>query len=274
MTIHKSKMPSVMRAIILTFALAVTFASAARADDLSKSFNAEQSKEIEQVIHDYLLAHPEVLSEMSQKLQLQQQQAEEQRMATAAKAVQPISSVDHIRGDVKAPVKVIEFSDFECPYCKNFHASMKQTMDDYGKDGKVAWVYRHFPIDEIHPKARKEAQAAECANELGGNDAFWAFADRLFEIAPSNNKLDLAQLPLIAEFVHLDKAKFAACLSGDDKGGKYAAHIEANQKDGAAAGGSGTPYTLVISPKGEIFPINGAQPYRAVKAIVDAALKQ
>ena len=260
-----------------TFVLALTLATSARAEDQSKlisNFNTEQSKEIEQVIHDYLLSHPEVLSEMSQKLQFQQQQAEEQRMATAAKGVQPVSAVDHIRGDLKAPVKVIEFSDFECPYCKFFHASMKQVMDDYSKDGKVAWVYRHFPIDEIHSKARKEAQAAECAGEIGGNDAFWAFADRLFDIAPSNNKLDLTQLPQIADFVHLDKAKFAACLSGDEHGGKYAAHIEANQKDGAAAGGSGTPYTLVISPKGEIFPINGAQPYRAVKAIIDAALKQ
>ena len=262
---------------LVTFALALTLATSARAEDQSKSsgnFNAEQTGEIEKVIHDYLLAHPEVLSEMSQKLQLQQQQAEEQRMAAAAKAVQPVSAGDHIRGNAKAPVKVIEFSDFECPYCKSFHASMKQMMDDYGKGGKVAWVYRHFPIDEIHPKARKEAQAAECAGELGGNNAFWAFADRLFEIAPSNNKLDLAQLPQIAEFVHLDKAKFAACLSGDEHGGKYAAHIEANQKDGTAAGGVGTPYTLVISAKGKIFPINGAEPYSAVKATIEAALQQ
>ena len=260
-----------------TFTLAVTFATFAWAQDQNKAvgnFNTEQTGEIEQVIHDYLLAHPEVLSEMSQKLQLQQQQAEEQRMAAAAKAVQPISAEDHIRGDAKAPVKVIEFSDFECPYCKSFHSSMKQMMDDYGKDGKVTWVYRHFPIDEIHPKARKEAQAAECAGEIGGNNAFWAFADRLFEIAPSNNKLDLAQLPQIAEFVHLDKAKFAACLSGDERGGKYAAHIEANQKDGTASGGSGTPYTLIISPKGKIFPINGAEPYSAVKATIEAALQQ
>ena len=261
---------------LFTFTLALTLASFARAEDQSKAgvnFSAKQTGEIEQLVHDYLLAHPEVLSEMAQKLQLQQQQAEELRMATAAKGVQPVSAVDHIRGNLNAPVKVIEFSPFECPFCKSFHASLHQMMDEYGKDGKVAWVYRHFPIDELHSKARKEAQAAECANELGGNDAFWAYTDRLFEIAPSNNRLDLAQLPQIAEFVHLDKAKFTACLAGDEHGGKYAAHIEANQKDGAASGGAGTPYTLVISPKGEIFPINGAMPYSAVKATIDAALK-
>lgn len=261
---------------LIAFILTLTFANFAWAEDQNKagdSFNAEKTGEIEQIIHDYLLSHPEVLRDMSEKLQLQQQQAEEQRMAAAAKGVQPVNLGDHIRGNIKAPVKVIEFSDFECPYCKSFHASLNHMMDDYGKDGKVAWVYRHFPLDDIHPKARKEAQAAECANELGGNDAFWAYADRLFEIAPSNNRLDLAQLPQIAEFIHLDKAKFAGCLSGNDKGGKYASHIEANQKDGVVAGGSGTPYTLVISPKGQIFPINGAMPYRAVKAIIDAALK-
>jgi protein-disulfide isomerase len=262
--------------LLFIFTLAMTLATFARADDQTKpngNFNAEQSGEIEQIVREYLLGHPEILRDMSQKLDLQQQQAEEQRMASAGKAVQPVSSEDHIRGNIKAPVKVIEFSDFECPYCKSFHASLQQMMAEYGKDGQVAWVFRHFPIDELHSKARKEAQAAECANELGGNDAFWAYADRLFEIAPSNNRLDLAQLPQIAEFVHLDKAKFTDCLSGDEHGGKYAAHIAANQKDGAAAGGSGTPYTLVIGPKGKIFPINGAMPYSAVKAIIDAALK-
>jgi protein-disulfide isomerase len=146
-------------------------------------------------------------------------------------------------------------------------------MAEYEKDRKVAWVYRHFPIDELHSKARKEAQAAECANELGGNQAFWAYANKLFEVTPSNNRLDLALLPQIAEQTGLDPAKFTACLEGDERGGKFAAHIEANRQDATDSGGTGTPYSLVIGPKGEIFPINGAQPYRAAKAIIDAALK-
>src|SRR3546814_2871400 len=66
-------------------------------------------------------------------------------------------------GSPDASVKVIEFSDFECPFCKGFHRTMGQVMEEYGQDGKVAWVYRHFPIDSIHSKARKEAQASECA---------------------------------------------------------------------------------------------------------------
>ena len=261
----------------LIFVLALALAGAAAAQDQGKmasSFTPEQIKELDERFYDYLLKHPEVLQEMSDKLQAREQKAEDQRMAAAAKAMKSVNSQDHVRGDIQAPVKMIEFSDFECPFCKGFHYSMKPLVDDYVRAGKVAWVYRHFPLDEIHSKARKEAQAAECANEVGGNEAFWKFADRLFEIAPSNNGLDLAELPKVAEFIQLDKAKFETCLSGDDRGGKYAAHIEADQKDGVASGVTGTPYTLIIGPNGEIFPINGAQPYEVVKAIIDAALQQ
>jgi protein-disulfide isomerase len=237
------------------------------------SFSAEQRREIEAIVRDYILNNPEVIVEAMQKLQARDQQAEELRLKNAAKGVKPVDGQDHIQGDPRAPVTVIEFSDFECPFCKSFHATMRQLMAEYGKDGKVAWVYRHFPIDEIHSKARKEAQAAECANELGGNQAFWAYANKLFDVTPSNNRLDLALLPQIAEQTGLDRAKFAACLEGDERGGKYAAHIEANRQDATDSGGTGTPYSLVIGPNGQIFPINGAQPYRAAKAIIDAALK-
>ena len=236
------------------------------------SFSAEQSRDIEAIVREYLLNHPEVIVESMERLQAREQQAEEQRLKDAAKGVNVVDGEDHIQGDPNAPVKVIVFSDFECPFCKSFHATMRQLMEAYGKDGKVAWIYRHFPIDEIHSKARKEAQASECANELGGNEAFWAYANKLFEVTPSNNRLDLALLPQIAEQTGLDRAKFTACLEGDGRGGKYAAHIEANRQDATDSGGTGTPYSLVIGPKGEIFPINGAQPYRAAKAIIDAAL--
>ena len=268
---------NLLKRIVATFALALVLISPAWADDQSKvtaQFSAEQNAEIEGIIHAYLLNHPEVITEAMQKLQDQEKQAEDQRLGEAAKGVKPVNAGDHIRGGVNAAVKVIEFSDFECPFCKSFHATMKQVMGDYEKDGKVAWVYRHFPLDQIHSKARKEAQAAECAAEQGGNKAFWAYADRLFEIAPSNNRLDMAQLPIVAKDTGLDQAKFETCLQGDQRGGKFAAHIEANEQDAMASGGTGTPYSLVINSKGHIFPVNGAMPADAVKAIIDAALKE
>lgn len=270
------KAKNFVKRLIATFVLALAFALAVPADQgkAAGQFSPEQSHEIERIIRDYLLNHPEVITEALQKLQDQEKQAEDQRLGEAAKGVKPVNGEDHIRGNPNAPVKVVEFSDFECPFCKGFHAAMKQTMEDYGKDGKVAWVYRHFPLDQIHSKSRKEAQAAECAAELGGNKAFWAYADKLFEITPSNNRLDLALLPKIAQETGLDRAKFETCLAGDERGGKFATHIEANLQDATASGASGTPYSLVIGPKGRIFPINGAQPYEAVKAIIDAALKE
>ena len=105
--------------------------------------------------------------------------------------VKAVSSADHIRGNPNAKVKVIEFSDPECPFCKRFHDTMNQIIDEYGKSGQVAWVYRHFPLDAIHSKARKESEALECANEQGGGANFWAYLDRLFEVTPSNDGLDL-----------------------------------------------------------------------------------
>jgi len=258
-------------------ALGLTLAAPASATHQSRAvggFDAEASRNIEEIVREYILNHPEVMVEAAQKLRARQRQADAQRRREAAGSVRPVNGEDHILGSPDAPVKLIEFSDFECPFCKRFHQVMKRIMDEYGEDGRVAWVYRHFPLDSIHSKARKEAQATECANELGGNNAFWAYSDALFEATPSNDRMDLALLPQIAEQIGLDKAKFEACLGGDLRGGKYAAHIEADNQDAIASGGTGTPYSLVIAPNGKIFPVNGAQPYRAVKSIIDLALKE
>ena len=118
-------------------------------------------------------------------------QREQRDADTRAKAMRPVSKdSDHIRGNPAAPVTLVEYSDFECPFCKRFHTTAKRLVDESG--GRVKWVYRHFPLDELHPvKARQEAVASECAAELGGNDAFWKFADRLYELTPSNNKTDI-----------------------------------------------------------------------------------
>jgi protein-disulfide isomerase len=184
--------------------------------------------------------------------------------------IKPVTSKDHIKGNPNAPIKIIEFSDFECPFCKKFHPTMQRVIDEYGKDGKVAWIYRHFPLDSIHPKkARNEAVASECAAELGGNSKFWEYADKIFEITPSNNRLDQALLPNIAEDIGLNRAKFEACLTS----GKFDTHVESDLQDGIASGGTGTPYSILIDVNGQKYPISGAQPYASVKSIIDIALK-
>ena len=185
-------------------------------------------------------------------------------------AMSPITDDDHIRGDPNAPVKIVEYSDTECPFCKRFHETMNQIMSEYGESGKVAWVYRHYPLDALHKKADKEAEALECAEELGGNDAFWRYADRLFEVTPSNDGLDPADLPKIAQFVGLDVKKFNACLSS----GKYAEHVEEDTQNAQATGGNGTPWSIIVAPNGKKYPLSGAQPYEAVKQLIELALQE
>lgn len=182
-------------------------------------------------------------------------------------AMAPITGEDHIRGNPNAPVKIVEYSDTECPFCKKLHPTLQQVIGEYGD--QVAWVYRHFPLDQLHPKARKEAEATECAAELGGNDGFWKYLDRLFEVTPANDGLDPAELPRIAQYVGLDVARFNECLSS----GKYAQKIEGQVQDAIATGGTGTPWNIVVAKNGEKYPLSGAQPYEAWKQVIDIALK-
>jgi len=182
--------------------------------------------------------------------------------------LEPISDSDHIRGDLnQAQAVVVEFSDLECPFCKNFHSTMQQVVSDY--QGKVAWVYRHFPLDSLHPKARNEAAASECAYEQGGDEAFWQYIDKIFEVTPSNNGLDPAQLPAIAEQIGLDKAKFQSCLES----GQYADKINAHEQDAVAAGGQGTPYSVIVTRDGQTIPVSGAQPLATVKSALDSVVQ-
>lgn len=192
---------------------------------------------------------------------------EDEGEAASIDNLKPVTSADWILGDPNAPVKIVEFSDPECPFCKRFHVTMKQIVQEY--KGKVAWVYRHFPLDSLHSQARKEANAMECAGELGGNVKFWAYLDRLMEITPSNDGLDLAELPKIAKYVGLDVSKFNACSDSD----RYADKIEEQYQDATSSGGQGTPYSIVIGPKGGSLPINGAYPFSEVKKIVESAMK-
>ena len=173
----------------------------------------------------------------------------------------PIGNSDHIRGNTNAPITIVEYSDLECPFCKTFHATMKQTLIEYGD--QVRWVFKHFPLDQRHPKADKEAEAVECAGELGGNDAFWAYVDRIFEITPSNNGLDLALLPAIAQDLGLDRERFESCLSS----GKYAKLVEAQFQEGVSMGVDGTPGSFVNGER-----VRGAIPLEALKGIIDAQL--
>jgi protein-disulfide isomerase len=177
-----------------------------------------------------------------------------------------ITDADHIRGDKNAPLAFIEYSDIECPFCKRFHPTMLQMMDEY--KGKVKWVYRHFPLS-FHANASKEAEATECANELGGNDAFWKYLDALFERTTSNGTgFALDDLVPLAKELGLDEAKFKECLDS----GKYTEHVQSDMAEGSSAGVSGTPGSFLVDADGNAQLVSGALPFSSIKSLLDAAL--
>jgi protein-disulfide isomerase len=190
--------------------------------------------------------------------------------AQANRSVDPVTSADHILGNPNAKVMIVEYSDTECPFCKSFHVTMNRIMGEYGKDGNVAWVYRHFPIESLHPvKAHNEAEATECAGKLGGNAKFWEYINKVFEITPSNNRLDQSELPKIAKAVGLDVTEFDKCLES----GEMKTVVDAGIANGSKAGVSGTPYSIILVDKKTVGSINGAQPYEVVKAQIEELLK-
>lgn len=180
--------------------------------------------------------------------------------------VPAVTSSDHIRGNAKAKVMVVEYSDLECPFCKQFHASVKTALAKFKSD-EVAWVYRHYPLDAIHPNARKMAEATECAAELGGNDAFWKFTDAIFEQTPAGGKFSMTELPNIAQSLGLSRSAFESCLSS----GKYAKKVEEQYQGGITAGVRGTPHSILITAKGN-SSVGGAVPAETLENAIRAAL--
>lgn len=183
-----------------------------------------------------------------------------------ATGIEGVQADDHVLGDRKAPIVIIEYSDIECPYCKQYHNTLHQLMSEYGTQGKLAWVFRHFPV---HTNSIKEGEAIECAAELGGNEAFWNYTDKIFALTQSNDGLDLATLPTIAKEVGLNESAFKACLDS----GKYEDKIVQQRQDVINSGAQGTPYSVIFT-KGERIPLTqGALPYADMKTIIDEILK-
>ncbi len=179
------------------------------------------------------------------------------------------AALDHVLGNPSAPVKVVEYADLECPHCKTFNTTMHQIMDSYGTSGKVAWVYRAFPLAQIHSKAPKEAEAAECAADQGGDPSFFKYIDQVYAVTPSDNGLDLTQLPKIAQTVGLNVNTFNSCLNN----GKYTKKVQDSYTEAIAAGGQGTPFILIMLGTDAVV-LQGNQPYDSMHAAIDAVLAQ
>ena len=179
----------------------------------------------------------------------------------AAANVPPLTADDHLRGNPDAAVTIIEYSDFECPFCKRHHPTMQQVIDAYGDD--VNWVYRHFPL-AFHPNSMPAALASECVNELGGNDAFWKFTDMVFE------KQGEFAFETYVKDLGLNVSSFRTCF--DSK--KFEKAIQDEMDGGAAAGVNGTPGNIIYNNKTKKAQVvSGAQPLSAFKSVIDGMLE-
>lgn len=158
------------------------------------------------------------------------------------------------QGPANAPVEMVEFSDFQCPYCLAVHATVKQVLEAYGD--RLRFVYRHYPLPN-HANARPAAEAAECANEQG---KFWAYHDRLFA---DQTRLNDSGLKSSAADLGLDVEKFNACLDSH----KYRDVVDADVRDGNEAGVTGTPAFFI---NGRVLV--GAHPIDAFKRLIDEEL--
>ena len=216
--------------------------------------------EVQRLLKEEGILDEAIASGIENYIKKQRAQAEQQRaQASAAKAknMRPVSAKDdHIYGDPNAPISLVEYSDYECPFCKRFHPTAKQLVDN--NPGKVNWVYRYFPLQFHNPGAQKEAEAAECAAELGGNDAFWRYTDTIYERTTSNGKgFPIANLVPLAKEIGLDTDTFKTCLDS----GKMAKRVEQDLQNGAAAGVSGTPANILIKhATGQVVVASGALP--------------
>ncbi len=190
-----------------------------------------------------------------------QRRAEAERPNTLAANVPPPAEDEFYYGSPDARITLIEYSDFECPFCKRFHQTAKALVD--GSDGKVNWVYRHFPLDSHNPGAQRQAEAAECAGELGGGEAFWAYTDAVYERTSSGGRgfAESALAPLAVE-LGLRESDFIECLNSR----RHADKVRAQMAAGMRAGVTGTPGNILYDKQtGNVLAVHGAQPLERLR---------
>lgn len=195
------------------------------------------------------------------------QQANQQAAQAPSGKIKDVSNDERIRGNINAKVTLVEYSDFECPFCKSFHPITQELLKTYGD--KIRLVFRDYPLP-FHANAQKEAEAGRCIAELGGNDSFWKYADKIFDRTTSNGTgFALTDLGPLAVEVGVNQQSFQQCLDS----GKYAKNVKDEMAEGNAAGVNGTPTSFIIDSKGKTQMLVGAQPVDAFKTVIDQVLK-
>jgi protein-disulfide isomerase len=179
--------------------------------------------------------------------------------------IKQISSEDHILGNKDARIQVITYSDTQCPYCGLFYDTVNQIINERGEE--IAWVYRHYPIPQLHPTAPKDSEALECAFEQGGEDAFWGFSDELYLGEYGNND---TKLVTIAEKLGLEKDSFQTCLEEE----RYKERVNSDIEEANKLGITGTPTSLILVDGELATSLPGALPYENVSEVLDLLISE
>jgi len=167
---------------------------------------------------------------------------------------------DAVKGDEKAPVTIVEFSDFECPYCSKFYKNtLPKIISEYVDKGKVKFVYRDYPL-AFHSHSKSAAIAAECAGEQGGDKVYYKYHNKLYENQSSLGKESYTKW---AKELNLKTAEFNKCLDSE----KMASEVEKDLKEGGSYGVTGTPAFFINGRR-----ISGAQPFDVFKNVIDEEL--
>jgi len=253
-TIKKSTYNNMIKGMVAAIAIATFIGgySLGTMDD-SGSLSGEEMKEIIAEINSKAVAQP-----------VQQPGA-----AAAPSIIDVTFDNQPIIGDPDAPITIVEFSDFQCPFCLRFHEqTLPAIMENYVNTGKVNFVYRDLPLD-FHPNANPASIAAECANEQG---KFWEYHDVLFQnqaqwqgLGPEDFVSNAKQF---ATDIGLGSASFETCLSSS----KTASKVSQDSRDAASYGATGTPTFFIGNEKDGFVKIVGAQPYSVFEAEIDSQL--
>ncbi len=202
---------------------------------------------VEKIVADYIAANGDALLDSIDAYQKRQQ------LEAFKNAIKPHNAA---KGPADAPITIVEFGEFQCPFCRRVQPTLEQLHAEYGD--KIRFVYKHYTLP-FHPEAIPAAKAAQAAQLQG---KFWEYSKILWE---RTDQLSDATYVAVAEEAGLDVAKFNA----DRNGAEVARLVEEDQADASAAGARGTPYFLI---NGE--PISGAQPVANFKQVIDAALAE
>jgi protein-disulfide isomerase len=186
------------------------------------------------------------------------------RIARASSPIQlNITASDHIQGSPDAPIAIYEFSDFECPFCKDHHETLSELIKKYPE--KIVWVYKHFPLS-MHPHGQEKAEASECVAEYAGNTGFWTFAELLFT---SGTETPLSDLPALAKKAGVKSVDFNSCITSS----RHTQKVATDQKLGTFLGVQGTPGNIIVNTRtGERKFISGALSIDQLTPIIEGML--